>query len=152
MKNRVAAVAVCVLVLALALPLDRVAMAGDEAADEVMALEHSVWKAWAAGEFAELEKYLHENSVSLTSGAVASGRADIVKNYSEAACDVRSFLLEDMKAHPINDATMVLTYRARQDATCGGQSLDPELLATAVWVHEGGRWHVASYQETPVTD
>jgi len=152
MTNRVAAVAVCIVALVAAFPLDRAALAGDEIADELMALEQGVWNAWAKGDFAVLEKYLHENSVSLTSGAVASGRADIVKNYAEAACDVRSFLLEDIKAHPINDATVVLTYKAQQDATCGGQKLDPELLATAVWVREGGRWQVASYQETPVTE
>ena len=152
MQNRVAAVAVCVVVLALALPLDRVVLAGDETTDELMALEHSVWKAWAAGDHAKLAKYLHENSVSVTSGTVASGRANIVENYAEAACDVESFLLEDMKAHPINENTVILTYKAQQDATCAGVKLDPKLLATSVWVRDGGEWLVASYQETPVTD
>ena len=152
MRNRVAAVALCVVALALALPLDRVALAGDEAADELIALEQKMWQAWAKGDMAVFEKYLHEDSVSLTSGSVIWGRADIIESYREAKCEVRSFQLEDVKAHPINDNTVVLTYSAQQDATCAGEKLAPNLLATSLWVREGGQWQVANYQETPVGD
>lgn len=152
MRNRVAAVALCVVALALALPLDRVALAGDEAADEFIALEKGMWDAWANGDVAELGKHLHEETISLTSGEMVSGKASVISSYNEAACEVRSYLLEGVKAHPINENTVILTYKAQQDATCAGEKLDPKLLATSVWVRDGGQWLVASYQETPVDD
>ena len=152
MRNRVAAVALCVVALALALPLDRVALAGDEAADEFIALEKGMWDAWANGDVAKVGKYLHEETISLTSGARVSGKANGISAYNEAACEVRSYLLEGVKAHQINENTVILTYKAQQDATCAGEKLDPKLLATSVWVRDGGQWLVASYQETPVDD
>jgi hypothetical protein len=152
MRNRVAAVALCVVALAVALPLDRVAMAGEKVADELMAREKGVWDAWAKGDIAELGKQMHEKTISVTSGALTSGRENVISSYKEAACEVDSFLLEGMKAHHINENTVILTYKAQQDATCAGVKLDPKLLATSVWVRDGGEWLVASYQETPVTD
>ena len=152
MRNRVAAVALCVVALAVALPLDRVAMAGEKVADELMAREKSVWDAWAKGDIAELGKQMHEKTISVTSGALTSGRENVISSYKEAACEVDSFLLEGMKAHHINENTVILTYKAQQDATCAGVKLDPKLLATSVWVREGDQWKVASYQETPVAD
>jgi len=152
MRNRVAAVALCIVVLALAVPLDRVALAGDEAADKLIALEKGMWDAWAKGDDAVFEKYMHGNTISLTSGEMVSGKANVIKSYNEAACEVRSYLLEDVKAHNINENTVILTYKAQQDATCAGEKLDPKLLATSVWVRDGGQWLMASYQETPVGD
>jgi len=138
--------------LAVALPLDRVAMAGDENADELMALEQGMWDAWAKGDAAVFEKYMHENTISLTSGELVSGKVNVISSYKEAACEVHSYVLEDVKAHNINENTVVLTYKAQQDATCGGEKLDPKLLATSLWVREGGQWQMANYQETPVGD
>jgi len=152
MKNRVAMVTLLIVALAIAPTLDRAAWAGDEVADTLTTLEKGMWEAWAKGNDSVFEKYLHENTISLTSGVLTSGRAKVISSYKEAECEVRSYLLEDVKAHPINEHTVVLTYKAQQDATCGGVKLDPKLLATSVWVREGGQWQVASYQETPVAD
>ena len=47
---------------------------------------------------------------------------------------------------------VVLTHRARQDATCGGLGMDSEVLATPLWVRHGDHWLAADYHESPIGD
>ena len=152
MENRVVAVGLCMVALALALPLDRVAVAGDEVAEELMALEKAAWDAWAKGDMAFFENHMHENAVNVSGGEMTLGRAAIIATMTEAACEVRSFELGDMKAQHLGKDAVILAYEAKQDGTCSGEGIDPEVVATSLWVRQGDHWQAASYHETPTSD
>jgi hypothetical protein len=152
MKNRVAAVVLCIVVLALALPLDRVALAGDEVAEQLIALEKAAWDAWAKGDMTFFEKHLHENAINVANGEAALGKKAIIKGMTEGACQVGSFQFEDVKAQHVDKDTVVLAYKAKQDATCGGEKMAPYVLATSLWVREGDHWLNANYHETSIGD
>lgn len=44
-----------------------------------------------------------------------------------------------------------MTYKAKQDTTCGGNKVPAEVVASSVYVNKGGKWLAASHQESPVT-
>jgi len=152
MKNRVAAVGLCILALSLALPLDRIAVAGDDVAEELMALEKASWDAWAKGDMAFFEKHLHENAVNVAGGEMTLGREAIIASMKEGNCEVRSYHLDEVRAQHVAKDAVVLTYRAKQDGNCGGAGLDPEVFATSLWVRDGDHWLAANYHETPITE
>ena len=140
------------MALSLALPLDRVAVAGDEVAEELVALENASWDAWAKGDMAFFEDHMHKDAVNVAGGEMTLGREAIIASMKEGECDVRSFQLEEMKAQHVAKDAVLLAYRAKQDATCGGVGMAPEVFATSLWVRDGDQWLAANYHETPIAD
>lgn len=58
-------------------------------------------------------------------------------------------LFSDWAAHRLTDDVALLTYRATQDGSCGGQALPGALVVSSVYVRRGGSWMNAAYHETP---
>jgi len=43
---------------------------------------------------------------------------------------------------------VLLTYKASQDATCGGTKIPPTILVTSTYVRKDGAWKASSYHES----
>jgi len=121
-----------------------------DAKSNVMSIEKSLWEAWKNKQTDAFQQHLTDNSVGVSPMGVQSGKAQMIKEMTETPCDVRSFSLSDWQVHEITPETMIVTYKAKQDATCQGNKVPAEVVASSVYVKKGEKWLAASHFETPV--
>ncbi len=63
--------------------------------------------------------------------------------------NLAGYTMHDVKlAMPAKDL-IVVTYRAHQKGTWKGRALPSNLMVSAVWAHQDGKWLEVLYQETP---
>ena len=56
---------------------------------------------------------------------------------------------ESMNPDTVGVDAVILTYKADQDVTCGGQKMPSTVYASSIWKKQGGKWWAAFHQETP---
>jgi len=140
------------LVLCLCFVFGNSLFAQDDVKSTVTSIEKSLWEAWKNKDTSVFEKNLTENAVNITSQGVSFGREQYVKELTAHPCEVRNFSFSEWQVHPISSDTVLVTYKAKQDATCEGTKLPAEVVASAVYVKKDGKWLAASYHESPPRD
>jgi hypothetical protein len=63
-------------------------------------------------------------------------------------CAVASFSLSDFAYMWLDKDTVLMTYKANQDGTCGGKKIAPKVIASSIWQRQGGKWVSPFHQET----
>ncbi len=139
---------VCVLVLCSGLALAGAARA-ESLQETLMSVEKTLWKAWAGKDVGPFEEYLTEDSVNVSGGSMTAGKARVIETATAHDCNVVDYSFSDVAVHPLGADAAILTYRAAQDATCGGEKIPPAINVTSVYVKEGGKWKAACYHESP---
>jgi len=120
-----------------------------ELKDDLVALEKSVWKAWADGDAKTYGDLMAADAMQVGSGGVImSGREEILAALGKETCKLNSFDLADTKVRQPAPDVAILTYTATQDLTCEGEKGPPKVFATSVYVRQGGKWRWNNYQET----
>jgi len=127
-------------------------LGGDDVKSTVTAIEKSLWEAWKNRQTQAFEQHLAPNTVSVTPHGIVTGKEAVIKEMSANPCDVRNFSLSDWQVHEISSETVIVTYKAKQDATCRGNKIPTDVMSTSVYVKRDGKWMAASYQETPMMD
>jgi hypothetical protein len=61
---------------------------------------------------------------------------------------VNSFSLSDFSYMWLDKDTVVMTYTATQDATCGGKKQAGKVIAASLWQKQKGKWMSPFHQET----
>jgi uncharacterized protein (TIGR02246 family) len=140
------------LVLSVCLAFSSPLFGQEDAKSAVTSIEKSLWEAWKNKDTAAFQQHLTDNSVSVSPHGISSGREQMIKEMTEQPCDVRDFSFSDWQVHEISTDTLIVTYKAKQDATCGGTKLPAEVAASSVYVRKDGKWLAASHQETPLMD
>ena len=111
--------------------------------DALLAVETSVWEAWKAHDAKKIE--------SLTTGAITfvnifgtylGNKADVIKDWTGAACEAKSFSLTDGVGRAVSPTVGILTLQGSVDGTCGGQRPGP-IYTTSVYVKDGASWKLA---------
>ena len=129
-------------------PAPKPAMSKAQSQKIIIATEKKLWEAWKKNDSKVFKAYLAADSLMVGDTGVASKAASI-KEMSSMQCDVKSYELTDIKVTFFNSDAAFLTYKAVEDATCGGQTVPPSVWASSVYVRRGGKWYAASHQETP---
>jgi len=145
MKTRLLAIAV---IVCLSLIYGGSLLAQDIKSD-VTAIEKSLWEAWKNKQTEPFRQHLTDNSVGVGPMGVQSGKDKLIKEMTDTPCDVRSFSLSDWQVHEINADTVIVTYKAKQDATCQGNKVPADVVASSVYVKKDGKWLAASHFEAP---
>jgi len=128
------------------------APAAVRAEDDVKALEKGMWQAWAKHDLATFEERLAEDHVHVSASGIIAGKAANLADMKDHPCEVRSWKVGDITVQQLGTDAALLSYRADQDATCGGEKVPAHVYATAVWKKTGGKWVNASYHETGTED
>ena len=119
--------------------------------EDLLSTEKALWTAWGKKDGQLVGKHLTPDSVQVVAGtAPVVGRDNIVKSTATLPCELRSFAFSDATLRRLAATVAVLSYTATQDASCEGKKLPPKIRSTAIYVQQGGKWLVASYQETPL--
>jgi hypothetical protein len=115
----------------------------------LIASEKKLWEAWKNHDAKPFKSTLSADSVMIDGGGVSS-KTDSLKMMADAACNVKSYGLDEIKFLWLDSNAVVMTYKATQDATCGGTALPGSVWASSTYVKRGSKWYAATHQETPV--
>ena len=73
----------------------------------------------------------------------------MVDGVRSPACVVQAYSLGPLALTPVSADTVLVTYRAEQDTTCGTQKVPSPVWASSLYARRGGRWVNVLYQHTP---
>lgn len=113
--------------------------------------EKNLWEAWKNHNAQPFQQNMSPNAVDVSGNGVTTGQQQVIQDLTSGNCQVNSYSLSNQKFTWYDQNTVLLTYRADQDATCNGQKLPGSVYASSLWVNKGGAWQAAFHQETPVT-
>ena len=129
-------------------PAPKPAMSRAQSQRLIISTEKKLWEAWKTKDRKVFKANLSADSLMIGDTGVAS-KADALREMESMSCEVKSYALSDIKVTFMNNDAALITYKATQDATCGGQAVPAAIWATSAYVKRGGRWYAASHQETP---
>jgi len=110
--------------------------------------EHAGWQAWKDHNPKLIEGMITNDSVNIADGMVEKGKRQQVVALAGPGCSVKSFSLSDFSFMWLDSDTVVMTYTATQDATCGGKKQPEKVIATSIWQKKNGKWMSPFHQET----
>jgi hypothetical protein len=118
-----------------AIPADR-----DAGTDAMLAVEKAVWEAWRAHDAKRIED-LTASDISFINifGTYFATKADALKDWTGAGCDVKSVSVTDAAGTMLSPTAGILTFRGAADGTCYGQKVGP-IWGTSVYVKDGDAW------------
>jgi ketosteroid isomerase-like protein len=128
-------------------PAPKPAMSKAQSQKMIIATEQKLWNAWKNKDVKVFRANLTADSVLVNENGVAT-KATILEQMGGSTCEVKSFELNEIKVAFVAGNAAIVTYKASQDGTCGGQALPAAVWASSTYVMRGGRWLAASHQET----
>lgn len=116
-------------------PADR-----DAGTDAMLAAEKAVWEAWRAHDARKLED-LTARDISFINifGTYFATKADALKDWTGAGCDVKSVSVTDAAGTILSPTVGILTFKGTAEGTCYGQKVGP-IWGTSVYVKDGDAW------------
>jgi ketosteroid isomerase-like protein len=114
--------------------------ARDSQTDAILAVETDVWEAWREHNAAKIAVLTAKNiSFINIFGTHLASKADALKNWSGAGCDVKSVSLTDAAATMLSPTVGILTFNATAEGTCFGQNVGP-VWGSSIYVKHGDAW------------
>jgi hypothetical protein len=114
--------------------------ARDSQTEAILAVETDVWEAWREHNAAKIADLTAKNiSFINIFGTHLASKADALKNWSGAGCDVKSVSLTDAAATMLSPTVGILTFNAMADGTCFGQKVGP-VWGSSIYVKHGDAW------------
>jgi ketosteroid isomerase-like protein len=112
----------------------------DARTDAMLAIERAVWEAWREHDAKKIAD-LTARDISFINifGMYLATKADALKNWSGAGCDVKSAGVSDAVGTMLSPTVGILTFKGTADGTCYGQKVGP-IWGTSVYVKDGDQW------------
>ncbi|MCU1308172.1 MAG: hypothetical protein JWN45_2867 [Acidobacteriaceae bacterium] len=118
----------------------------DNMMDSFQIMEKGLWEAWKNRDAKPFDQHLTVDALTIDNGGL-SDRATILKNIT--GCDVKNYSLDDFKLTKVDADAALLTYKATGvDASCDGQKIPENILASTLFKKSGGTWRMLFHQET----
>jgi len=122
-----------------------VKIAADASTVAMLTVEKLVWEAWMKKDTAKLQE-LTTPSLSFQNiyGTYFANKADTLKNWTSAYCDIKSVSVTDGEGMLLSPTIGMLNRTGTAGGTCNGQKLTPvPIYGTSVFVKEGDTWKLA---------
>ena len=142
-----------IAVLVLALLVSAAPLLAESNADVEKALqskEQMGWQAWKDHDQKVFDQILPDDAINIVGGTMDKGKQQIMKGAFDPGCQVASFSLSNFSYMWLDKDTVLMTYDAMQDATCGGQKVPGKVYASSIWQKKSGKWMSPFHQESPV--
>jgi hypothetical protein len=114
----------------------------DPITDALMAAERSVWEAWKNKNAKKIED-LTAKEITFVNifGTYFANKADALKDWTGATCDVTSFTLTDGVGTSVSPTVGILTLTGSVNGTCGGKDISGQkIYGNSVYVKDGNSW------------
>jgi hypothetical protein len=113
--------------------------------DALAKVELALWEAWKEHDAKKLDA-LMARDVSFVNifGTSLATRADAMKDWTGAGCEVKSVSVTDGFATALSPTVEMLTRKGAADGTCGGQNIGgTPIWGVSIYVKEGAAWKFA---------
>ncbi len=110
--------------------------------NDLMAAENSVWEAWKNKDAKKVED-LTAKEIAFVNifGTYFANKAEAIKDWTGATCDVTSFTLTNGAATAVSPTVGILTLTGTVTGTCGGKDISAQkIYGNSVYVKEGDAW------------
>ena len=108
-------------------------------------VELALWEAWKEHDAKKLDNLMAKN-VSFVNifGTYLATRADAMKDWTGANCQVKSVSVTDGFASALSPTVEMLTRKGTADGSCGGQQVGgTNIWGVSIYVKEGDAWKFA---------
>lgn len=95
-----------------------------------------------------LQGLLSDDSMFVDASGVADKTGYFKNSFTD--CKVTSYTLDNFKVMWFDKNTAIVTYKAAQDGTCGGQALPASQWASSMYMKRGGKWMNVFFQTSNV--
>jgi hypothetical protein len=120
-------------------------------AQELVRTETGFFEAWKSEDVAYFRNHIPENGVFWGEYGTFSRDQQLEEQKQSAqACVVDGYGLSDFGILPLATGTYLLTYKAEQHATCGGQKVPVYMNGSSVYIFKEGRWQAIYRAEVPL--
>ena len=114
--------------------------APDPGTGTLLAIERNVWEAWKDHDAKRLSDLMAEDiSFINIFGIYLANKAEALKNWSGAGCDVTSVGVTDAAATMLSPTVGILTFKATADGSCFGQKVGP-IWGSSIYVRHADAW------------
>src|ERR1700733_1313306 len=118
---------------------------------ELVRAENGFFEAWKTKDQAYFRDHMLENGVFWGEDGTLSRDQQLAQLQSSAkSCTVEGYGLSDFGALPLAAGAYLLTYRAEQYATCGGEKEPVHINGSTIYILKGGRWQAVYRAEVPL--
>ena len=117
----------------------------DANTDALVKVELALWEAWKAHDAKKLDDLMAKD-VSFVNifGTYLATRADAMKDWTGANCQVKSVSVTDGFATALSPTVEMLTRKGSADGTCGGQEIGgTDIWGVSIYVKDGDAWKFA---------
>ena len=119
--------------------------------EAIVGLEKQGWEAWKNHDEKAMDALLSDKYVGFSPMTGRQSKADNLKAFAAAKCDVKSYTFSDEQLTPVGNDVAILTFKAAQDYTCDGKKGTPETWSASAYVRDGDKWKNVFYNEQPIT-
>ncbi len=125
------------------------AKSGKSAANDatITNLEKSAWEAFKNKQTEAFKALLSKDFYAVYSDGIKTLDAEVA---DMAKIDLRDYSFADVKVVSPHPKVAVITYKATQQATSGGQDMSGNYNCGSVWVQHSGKWVGVFHTETKV--
>ena len=118
---------------------------------ELVQIEIGFFEAWKSKDLEYFRNHIPENGIFWGEYGTAS-RAQQLEEQKDSAqsCVVEGYVLSDFGILPLAAGTYMLTYKAEQHATCGGQKVPVYMNGSSVYIFKDARWQAIYRAEVPL--
>ncbi len=118
---------------------------------ELVRTETGFFEAWKSKDVAYFRNHIPENGVSWGENGTAARAQQLEEQKGSAqSCVVEGYSLSDFGVLPLATGAYLLTYKAEQHATCGGQKIPVYMNGSSVYIFKEGRWQAIYRAEVPL--
>jgi hypothetical protein len=118
---------------------------------ELVRTETGFFEAWKSKDVAYFRNHIPENGIFWGEYGTSPRAQQLEEQKGSAqSCVVDGYSLSDFGVLPLATGTYLLTYKAEQHATCGGQKVPVYMNGSSVYIFKEGRWQAIYRAEVPL--
>ena len=118
---------------------------------DLVRTETGFFEAWKSKDTAYFRNHIPENGVFWGEYGTFSRDQQLEEQKQSAqACVVEGYSLSDFGVLTLAPGTYLLTYKAEQHATCGGQKVPVYMNGSSVYIFKDSRWQAIYRAEVPL--
>lgn len=120
---------------------------------DLIRTEIGFFEAWKTKDVAYFRSHITENGVFWGEAGTFTRQQQIDEQEKSAkSCSVQGYTLSAFNIATLALGVYLLTYKAEQYATCGGEKVPVHMNGSSVYVAKEGRWQAAYRAEVPLKD
>jgi len=120
---------------------------------DLIRTETGFFEAWKTKDVSYFRSHITDNGVFWGEYGTFSRQQQLEEQQNSAkTCTVQGYSLSSFGVSTVTAGAYLLTYRAEQYATCGGEKIPVHMNGSSIYIFKEGRWQAVYRAEVPLKD